>query len=123
LVSDLTGKAKLEDITTPKQVIDELNRLMAESQKGIQALYEAEIKVAELENEYDKTISSALLDSDGTIPERQAKAKLAASEIKLALDIAKAGLSRVKVKMKTLDSAQMATSVIAKQVELQWRHA
>jgi rRNA-processing protein FCF1 len=113
----------MEDITTPKQVIDELNRLMAESQKGVQALYEAEIKVAELENEYDKTISSALLSSDGTIPERQAKAKLAASEIKLELDIAKAQLSRVKMKLKTLDSAQMATSVIARQVDLQWRHA
>jgi len=113
----------MEEITTPAQVINELNRLMGESQKGIQALYDAEIKVAELENDYDKVLSLAFLNSDGTIPERQAKSKLEAGQAKLDLDIAKAGLSRVKVKMKTLESAQMATSVIAKQVELQWRHA
>ena len=112
----------MEDITTPAQVIAELNRLIAESQKGVEALYQAEIKVAELENEYDKVLSLSFLNGVGTIPERQAKARLDAGEAKLNLDVAKAGLSRIKVKMKTLDSAQMAVSVIAKQVELQWRH-
>lgn len=113
----------MDEITTPSQVIIELNRLMSESSKGVEALYQAEIKVAQLEHDYDREISLAFLSADGPIAERQAKAKLEAGQAKLDLDIAKAGLSRIKVKMKTLESAQMATSVIAKQVELQWRHA
>ena len=38
------------------------------------------------------------------------------------LQIAKAELNRVKAKLRTIEGAQVATSVIAKQVELMWRH-
>ena len=114
----------MNDITTPQQVILELNRLMGESQKGIAALFDAEIKVAELDAEYEKQLAMGLLNADGgTAPEKQAKAKLAALPHKLALDIAKAELNRVKAKLRAIDSAQVAVSVIARQVELQWRHA
>jgi hypothetical protein len=39
----------MNEILTPADVVAELNRLMQESQKGIVALYEAEIKVAHLD--------------------------------------------------------------------------
>lgn len=113
----------MENITTPQQVISELNRLIGESQKGIQALYEAEVKVAELDQVYERSLALGFLEADGTIPERTAKSKLAASDAKLAYEISKAEMNRVKAKLRSLESAQMAVSVIAKQVELQWRTA
>ena len=108
---------------TPDAVIRELNRLMAESQNGIRALYDAEIKVAHLDADYDRAVSLAQLEATGTALDRTASAKLACVDMKLALDIAKAELNRIKQKLRAMDSAQVAVSVIAKQVELTIRHA
>lgn len=112
-----------QDITTPAQVIAELNRLMRVSQQGINALYDAEVKVAQLDLDYDREYSLALLNAEGTAPEKTALAKIGSGEAKLALDVAKAELNRIKAKLRAVDSAQVAVSVIAKQVELQWKHA
>lgn len=111
------------DITTPQQVISELNRLMESAQLGIDALYKAEVKTAELDQAYERELSLGLLNASGNVAERSAAAKLAASDAKLALDISKAELNRIKAKLRAIDSAQVATSVIAKQVELMWKHA
>lgn len=111
------------DITTPAQVIAELNRLMRISQAGINAMYAAEVKVAEMDLAYEREYSLALLNAEGTAPEKTAMAKIESGQAKLALDIAKAELNRVKAKMRAVESAQVAVSVIAKQVELQWRNA
>lgn len=113
----------MNEITTPGQVIAELNRLMGESQKGIQALYEAEIKVAQMDQDFERAISLAVLNSTGTAQERTAHAKLESLEQKLAFDIAKAEMNRIKAKLRAIDSAQVATSVIGRQVELTWKHA
>jgi hypothetical protein len=114
----------MADILTPDQVIVELNRLMGESQRGIHALYDAEAKVAYADADYEHAFSSAIIGQDsGTAQERVARAKLDAADKKLALDLAKAELSRVKAKLRAIDSAQVAVSVIAKQVELMYRHA
>jgi hypothetical protein len=66
-------------------------------------------------------LALGFLEAEGTIPERTAKSKLAASDAKLEYEIARAESNRVKAKLRAIDSAQMAVSVIAKQVELQWR--
>jgi hypothetical protein len=113
----------MSEIVTPDAVIAELNRLIGEAQRGIEALYSAEVKVAELDAEHEKTYSLALLQqTGGTAPERQAQAKLAALQARLDLDLSRAELSRVKAKLRAIDSAQVAVSVIAKQVELMFRH-
>jgi serine/threonine protein kinase HipA of HipAB toxin-antitoxin module len=111
------------DITTPGDVIAELNRLMRVSQAGINALYVAEVKVAELDLAYERAYSLAILNAEGTAPEKTAMAKIEAGDSKLALDIGKAELNRIKAKLRAIESAQVAVSVIAKQVELQWRNA
>ena len=113
----------MTEIITPADVIAELNRLMSESQKGIQAMYDAEIKVANLDAEYERAWAVATLEATGTALDRQATAKLACIDLKLALDIAKAELTRVKTKLRAIDSASVATSVIAKHVELAYRSA
>ena len=113
----------MDEITTPGQVISELNRLMDEMGKGVKALYEAEVRMVELDTAYERKLALAILESTGPAIERNAVAKLAASEEKLALDLAKAQLNRVKAKMRSIDSAQVAVSVIGRQVELTWRHS
>lgn len=113
----------MNEILTPADVIAELNRLMQESQKGIVALYEAEIKVANLDVEHDRAVAVASLEATGTALDRQSTAKLLCADKKLALDIAKAELNRVKAKLRAIDSAQVAVSVIGKQVEFHLRQS
>jgi hypothetical protein len=106
---------------------------MNSSAAGINALFEQEVKVAQLDQQYERDLSLGLLNAGSdlpddaakklTAPEKVAISKLKASEAKLALDIAKAELNRIKSKLKAIDSAIMATGMIGKQVELQWRNA
>lgn len=112
----------MNDIVTPDQVIRELNRLIGESAKGVEALFAAEVKVANLEADYDRELAKAQIGSTGTALDRTAVAKLATIDLKLELDIAKAEFNRIKMKLRTIDSAQVAVSVIAKQVELAVKH-
>jgi hypothetical protein len=107
---------------TPDNIISELQRILKELNKGPTALYEAELALAEAEINYDKTYALALLNAEGaTVGEREAIANINAADAKLERDIARASVNRVKVKIKVLESAQMATSVMGKQVELMWK--
>lgn len=112
----------MESITHPGQVVQELNRLTSESSKGVEALYIAEVKVAELDNAYDHAYSLALISNqNGTVEDRKAVARVQTTDLKLQLDLAKAELTRVKAKLKQIESAQVAVSVISRQVEMQWK--
>lgn len=111
----------MSEITTPAQVVLELNRLMAESSKGIEALHRAEVAVAEADLAYERELALAFVNNDGSVADRQAVAKLQAGDKKLALDLAKAELNRVKAKLRAVDSAQVAVSVIGRQVELEYK--
>lgn len=113
----------MTDIITPAQVVAELNRLMQESAKGVEALYAAEVKVANLEADYDRALSLAQLETQGTALDRTATARLKCIDINLDLNLARAQHNRIKMKLRSIDSAQVAVSVIAKQVEAQMRHA
>jgi hypothetical protein len=107
---------------TPDNVISELQRIQKELNKAPNALYEAELALAEAEHEYDKVVSLALLNAESkTVGEREAIAAIEAGQAKLARDLAKAAVNRVRTKIKVLESAAVATSVIGKQVELMWK--
>ena len=108
---------------TPDFIISELQRLMAESQRGIQALYEAEIKMINLDADYDHAVSTATLSAEGTALERQSRAKLSAADKKFQVDLARAEYNRIKLKLRAIESAQVSMSVIGKQIELQWKSA
>jgi hypothetical protein len=106
----------------PQNVITELQRIQADLEKAPEALYQAEVKLAEAENAYDTAEAKALLNAEaGTVTDRQAIAKLESAKAKLDRDLARAEVNRVKTKIRTLESASMATAVIAKQVELMWK--
>lgn len=105
----------------PDEIINELRRLTAEMEKGARFLYEAEVKLAHAEADYDMAFSKALLNASGSIPQQTAIAKMETATEKLAVDLLKAEVSRVKMKMKVLSETATATAVQFKAVELTWR--
>ena len=110
------------NITTPDQVIAELNRLKVESERGITALYDAEVKVADRDLAWTMAYNQHFLDSKGTVADRESVAKMNSANEKFELDMAKIELSRIKAKIKQLSDAGTLTAVIAKQVELTYKH-
>jgi hypothetical protein len=109
------------EIISPTNIIQELQRLTAEMDKGSNALYDAECKMADAEAAYDKAVSLAFINNQGTVADRQAVAKLQSVDAKLQADLARAEFNRVKVKMKTLSDQATMMAVMSKNVELQWR--
>jgi hypothetical protein len=109
------------EIISPTHIIQELQRLTAEMDKGSNALYDAECKMADADAAYDKAVSLAFLNNQGTVADRQAVAKLQAVEEKLKADLSRAEFNRVKTKMKTLSDQATMMAVMSKNVELQWR--
>lgn len=106
---------------TPGQVIKELNQIRSQSEKGIEILAEAERKWIELSSEADKVEASELLKAQGTVVDRQAIAKLKASEARFQADLAKVELNRVKAKIKHLSESMMAVMAAGKLIEMEWR--
>ena len=78
------------EIITPGHIVEELQRLTREMDKGANALYDAECKLADAESAYDRAISLAFINNSGTVADRQAVAKLQAVEEKLKADLARA---------------------------------
>jgi hypothetical protein len=109
------------EIISPGHIIQELQRLTAEMDKGSNALYDAECRLADAEAAYDKAVSLAFINNQGTVADRQAVARLQSVESKLQADLARAEFNRVKVKMKTLSDQATMMAVMSKNVELQWR--
>jgi len=111
------------EIISPTHIIQELQRLTAEMDRGSNALYDAECKMADAEAAYDKAVSLAFINNQGTVADRQAVAKLQSVDQKLQADLARAEFNRVKTKMKTLSDQATMMAVMSKNVELQWRTA
>ncbi|HLP97634.1 MAG TPA: hypothetical protein VK149_04235 [Sideroxyarcus sp.] len=108
-------------MNTPATVIAELREIRRESAKGIQSLYEAEAKFAELDRAADVEEAKALIAAQGTVVDRQAVAKIATADARLAADIAKAEWNRVKAKIRLLEQQQMSVQTEARLLELEWR--
>ena len=112
----------MEDFT-PSQVVQELNRIRVEAAKGADALYQAEVKLAEREQAFEIALQKAFIGSNGTVADRTAISRLEAAEARFEADLAKAEHNRIKTKLKQLELAQMSVQTIAKQVELGYKFA
>jgi hypothetical protein len=110
------------EIITPGQIVEELQRLTREMDKGASALYDAECRLADADAAYDKAVSLAFIENSGTVADRQAVAKLQSVEAKLKADLARAEYNRVKTKLRTLSDQATIMAVISKNVEIQWRN-
>ena len=111
------------NLQTPDSVIGELVAIRQEASRGVDALYNAEVKLAKLNNEAEMLEAKALISAEGTVVDRQAVAKLKSSEARLAADIAKAELNRVRTKLKVLSEQQMSVQTEARMVEMMYRTA
>lgn len=104
-------------MNTPQSIIQELTRIQQEAAKGVNALYDAEVKLADAENLADTDLQKAFIKAEGTIADRTAVSRLQASESRLKADLARAEHNRIKMKLKQLELAQMSTQTIARMLE------
>lgn len=98
----------------PSEVIRQISELTQENAKGADALYEAEIELAHLEQKLDLIEQRAFVRLQGSVADRTALARLEASDARLERDVARAKVNRIKVKIKALESALMATGTQAR---------
>ena len=102
---------------TPLEIARQIAELTAESSRGAEALYEAEVRLAHAENELDLVEQRAFIKSEGTVADRTALARLEAAESRLQRDLRKAEANRIRVKIKSLESALMAAATQAKLIQ------
>jgi hypothetical protein len=100
-------------------VIQELQRLIAETEKGNNALYDAEIELADAESELDRVELKTFISKQGTVADRQALARLEVNELRLKRDLKRAERDRIKQKLRSIEAAMTATQTIAKMVDLE----
>lgn len=106
---------------TPSELIKDLAELTQESRKGAEALYSAEVALAEAEHELDLIEQRAFIKYQGTVADRTAMARLDAADARLQRDLRRAEANRIKVKIKGLESALMAVATQAKLIGVETR--
>lgn len=111
----------MTQIENPGQVISELARIRAESERGVALLQDAETELVRLELEAERVEYAAYLEAKGTIPDRQAVSRLQAMPAKEAAELAKVKVNYIKTKLRHLSEATMATQTAARMVELEWK--
>lgn len=105
----------------PSNIVMELAELTQTNRKGVDALFEAESELAEAEYALDKCEASAFLEAQGTVADRQALAKLDAADARLARDLARAKVNRVKTKLRVIESEIMALATRAKMAQAEMK--
>lgn len=110
-------------IETPQQVVVELARIRAESERGVALLRDAEEDAVRLSLAADRIENLTLLETKGTVADKEATAALHAAEAREAAELAKVKVNYIKTKLKHLTEAQMAVQTSARMVEIQWKTA
>ena len=105
----------------PSQIMSELEELTRLNKKGIDALYEAEERLAQAERTLDLTEAQSFLEAQGTVADRQALARLEAADARYDRDIAKAQVNRVKTKMRQIEQEIMSVATRAKMIQAEMR--
>ena len=98
----------------PSEIIKQIAELTAENSKGADALYAAEVELAEAEHNLDLVEQKAFIKAQGTVADRTALARLEASQARLERDLVRAKANRIRVKIKALESAIMAAGTQAR---------
>jgi hypothetical protein len=105
----------------PLEIQQQLAELIAENQRGATALFEAERSLAEAEYELDLVEQKAFIRAEGTVRDREALARLEASEKRLQRDLRRAEFNRIKVKIKAIETGIMALATQAKLTQAETR--
>lgn len=102
---------------TPLEIQKQLAELTAENSKGYEALYQAEVALAQAEHDLDTIEQKAFIRHQGTVADRTAVARLEAGEARLQRDLRKAEANRIRMKIKALETAIMASATQAKLIQ------
>ena len=106
---------------TPLEIQQAIAELIAENQRGANALFESEKALAEAEYELDTIEQKAFLKAEGTVKDREAIARLESAEKRLQRDLRRAEHQRIKVKIKAIEIGIMALATQAKLVQSEVR--
>jgi NADPH-dependent 7-cyano-7-deazaguanine reductase QueF-like protein len=106
---------------TPLEIQKQLAELTAENSRGFEALYHAEVALAQAEHDLDLIEQKAFIKHQGTVADRQAVARLEAAEARLQRDLRKAEATRIRMKIKAIESALMASATQAKLIQAESR--
>jgi len=104
-----------------QKIVADIAELTALNRKGVEALFEAEEDLAHAENNLDTVEAQAFLEASGSVAEKTAKAKLAASDARLERDLARAKVTRVKTKLRVIESEIMAQATMAKLMQAEMK--
>ena len=100
---------------TPDHVLTDIRETRVELLRGSSAIYDAETAAELAELAAQKAEDLAFINGEGSVELRKAAARLASEEETTAAVIARAGLNRVRVKIKALESA-----LVSLQAELKY---
>lgn len=106
---------------TPEDISKQLTELVSENYRGVNAVFDSERKLAEAEYELDTAEQTAFLGAEGNVAERNSVAKLHSAQKRLERDLAKAEFNRVKLKLRAVESAMMASATQAKLLAVETR--
>lgn len=96
---------------TPEHVLTEIRQTRAQLERGSSALYDAELKAERAEDAAQLALDGALMTAEGSIPEKQAQARLASAGVRDEAFIARAEFNRIKSKIRALESSLMSLQV------------
>jgi hypothetical protein len=105
----------------PSQIIEEIARLTQENSRGAEALYEAEVALAQAEHDLDLVEQKAFIKAQGTVADRSALAKLESADSRLARDLKRAQYNRIKTKIKTIETSLMGMGTQVKLLQAEMR--
>jgi hypothetical protein len=95
----------------------QINDLITENSKGYNALHEAEVKLAHAEHELDSVEQRSFIKHQGTVADRNALARLEAADARLQRDLRKAEANRIRLKIRSLETALMALGTQVKLIQ------
>ena len=98
----------------PSEIQKELANLTAENRRGVEALFEAESKLAEAEYALDLAEQKAYIKAQGTVRDREALSRLESADLRLQRDLRKAELNRIKQKVRAIETAAIVLATQAK---------
>jgi hypothetical protein len=106
---------------TPQDIARQIAELILENDKGSTALFESERALAEAEYELDLIEQKAFIKAQGTVRDREALSRLEAADARLRRDLRKAEHQRIRVKIKSIETALMALGTQTKLMQAELR--
>lgn len=110
-------------IEYPADVIRELNQLRDAAHQAVTELFKLEREQVDAEIVADRLEATALLEAQGTVPERQAYAKLRSLDARKEAEIARIKVNYAKNRMRQISEGINAVQTAGKMIEMQWRTA